>query len=195
MLKMKTPLLVIILFCSSIFICTTAVPGAERNIYTWTDERGNLHMTDEPPPSNATVKEVETYRDRTPEEIEALEQTQLERAEKRRVENLQEEVEQARREAAKAEKEAVAATERARKLTQEAQEYVRRFGNTPERRQQFKYKIQARKDEALAAQDAALEARAMADQAKQAVQDKMTAAEKAVNQPPPTEEAELRIDE
>ena len=200
MLKMKTPLVIIIfcsatVFCAATILCATPAFGAERNIYTWTDERGNLHMTDEPPPANAKIKEVETYKDKSPEEVEALEQTQLGQAEKRRVENLQTEVEQAQRDAVKAEQNATAATERAQKLTQDAQKYVRRFGNTPERRKKFKYKIQAKKDEALAAQDAALEARALADQAKLNVEEKLAAAEKAASQPAPPEEAELRIDE
>ena len=201
MLKMKTSLVIIMVFCTATvfcaatILCATTAFGAERNIYTWTDERGNLHMTDEPPPANAKVKEVETYQDKSPEEIEALERTQLEQEDKRRFEDLQAEVNQAQRDAAKAEQNAAAATEYAQKLTQEAQEYVRRFGNTPERRKKFKYKIQAKKDEALAAQDAALEARAMADQAKLNVEAKLTAAEKAASQPAPPEEPELRIDE
>ena len=72
---------------------------------------------------------------------------------------------------------------------------MRRFGNTPERRQQFKYKIQAKKEQALAAQDAALEARAMADQARQTAKEKAAAAEKAASPPAAPEELELRIDE
>lgn len=192
--KTKTYLVIIMVLCAATMLWTAMGFGAERNIYTWTDERGNLHVTDEPPPSEATIKEVETYRDQTPEEVESIEQRRQQREEQRRVEDLQTEVEQARRDAATAERNALAATEQAQELTREAQEYVRRFGNTPERRKQFKYKIQAKKDEAFAAQDAAIEARAWADQAKQNAQEKEVAAEKAANPPVPPEE-ELRIDE
>ena len=189
MIKMKTSLVIIMVFCAA------TVLGAERNIYTWTDERGNLHMTDEPPPPDAKIKEVETYRDKTPQEIESIENEQERKAERRRTEDLRDEAEKARRDAAAAEKKAIAATEQAQALTREAQEYVRRFGNTPERRKQFKYKIQEKKNEALAAQDAALEARAMADQAKQKAREIRAAAEKAASQPAPPEEEALRIDE
>ena len=76
MFKIKTvPAIIIIISAAAAFFAAT-VFGAERTIYTWTDERGNLHMTDEPPPSSAKIREVETYRDKTPEEIESLEQLQ-----------------------------------------------------------------------------------------------------------------------
>lgn len=179
----------------TLVFCAATVHSAERTIYTWTDERGNLHMTDEPPPSNARIKEVETYQDQTPEEVESVERDLQQRAQQRQVEDLRSEVEKARREAEAAEAAAAAASERARELTREAQDYVRRFGNTPERRQQFKYKIQAKKDMALEAQEAAIEARASADQAKIRVQQVRLAAEKAAGQQSAQDEIELTLDE
>jgi hypothetical protein len=189
MTHFKVCLAIILVFC------TTAVFGAERNIYTWTDERGNLHVTDEPPPSSAKVKDVETYRDQTPEEVKSVERTLQQREARRQAEELQSDVAEAQRRAAEAAEAAVSATERAQALTREAQEYVRRFGNTPERRKQFKYKIQAKKDVALAAQDAALEARALADQAKLEARQLQTVAEEAANQRTARTEDELRLDE
>jgi len=195
MLKIKSLPILAMVFCAALVLCAATVSGDERTIYTWTDERGNLHVTDEPPPPDAKLKEVETYREKTPEEIEYIEDMKEQREENRRIEDLQQEAEQARRDAADAQTKAIAATEQAETLTREAQEYVRRFGNTPERRKQFKYKIQAKKEQALAAQDAALEARALADQAKQTANEKITAAEKAASQPASPEELELQIDE
>lgn len=189
MANLKTYLVIILVFCAA------TVYGAERNIYTWTDERGNLHVTDEPPPSNATVKEVEKYQDQTAEEAESVERELQLRDEKRQVEDLQDKVAQAQRDAAGAEQNAEKATEHAREITREAQDYVRRFGNTPERRKQFKYKIQARKQMALAAQDAALEARALADQAKLDARKMQVAAEEAAKQQASQNESELRLDD
>ena len=178
-----------------LILCATTVYGAERNIYTWTDERGNLHVTDEPPPANATVKEVETYQDQSASEADAIERNLEQKQGERRLEDLQADVAQAKRNAALAEKKADEATARAQELTREAQDYVRRFGNTPERRKQFKYKIQARKEMALAAQDAALEARAVADQAKLSAQELEATAEEAAKQEAVEDEIELTLDE
>ena len=189
MANLNTYLVIILVFCA------TTVFGAERNIYTWTDERGNLHVTDEPPPDSATVKEVETYRDQSADEAESIEQELQQREERRREEGLQDEVAQAQRNAAEAEQNAEKAMERARELTREAQEYVRRFGNTSERRQQFKYKIQARKEMALAAQDAALEARALADQTKLDAQKLEAAAKEAARQQASRNESGLRLED
>jgi len=189
MAYLKTYLVIILVFCAA------TVFGAERKIYTWTDERGNLHVTDEPPPTSAKVKEVETYQDQSVDEAGAIERELQQRQEQRQVEDLQEEVAQAQRNAVEADQKAEQATERARELTREAQEYVRRFGNTPERRKQFKYKIQARKEMALAAQDAALEARALADQAKLDAEKLQAAAEEAGRQQASRNESELRLDD
>lgn len=176
-------------------LCAATAYGAERNIYTWTDERGNLHVTDEPPPASAKVKEVETYQDQSADEAESIKRELRQREDQRRLEGLQDEVDQAQRLAAEAEQKAKEATERAQELTREAQEYVRRFSNTPERRKQFKYKIQARKEMALTAQDAALEARADADQAKLDAQKLQEAAEEATARQAAQKEIELRLDD
>ena len=37
--------------------------------YTWTDENGNLHITETPPPKNAKTKDVMTYRPQTEAQI------------------------------------------------------------------------------------------------------------------------------
>lgn len=169
------------------------VHGADRTIYTWTDDRGNLHMTDEPPPTSAKVREVETYQERPPEEIEAIERTKERLEEQVALEEREAQAARAQQEAATAEKSAAAAIERAEELTRDAQEYARRFGNTPERRQQFKYKIQARKEMALAAQEAARAAVERADQAKSDARAAAAAVEKARNQPPPQRPEDLQI--
>jgi hypothetical protein len=39
-------------------------------VYTWTDEKGNLHITDSPPPADANIQEVVTVRKQTAAEVE-----------------------------------------------------------------------------------------------------------------------------
>ena len=45
--------------------------GAQK-LYTWTDEKGVLHITDNPPPKRARIKDVTKYREKTPQEIDAI---------------------------------------------------------------------------------------------------------------------------
>jgi hypothetical protein len=54
-------------------------------LYTWTDEKGNLHITETPPPKTARTKDVMSYKPRTAAQIQKIE------AEARR-EEIQDEV-------------------------------------------------------------------------------------------------------
>ena len=47
-------------------------PRSAQKLYTWTDENGILHITDHPPPQRAQIEEVVTYKERTPEEQQAI---------------------------------------------------------------------------------------------------------------------------
>ena len=42
--------------------------GADK-LYTWTDEHGNLHITEKPPPENATLKNVMNYQPEPEKEV------------------------------------------------------------------------------------------------------------------------------
>lgn len=42
-------------------------------LYTWTDEKGNLHITEHPPPKTASTKDVMTYQPRTEAQIQKIE--------------------------------------------------------------------------------------------------------------------------
>ena len=57
----------VMLFC----IFTASLLGAQK-LYTWTDENGVLNITDQPPPQKAQLEEVVTYKERTPEEQNAI---------------------------------------------------------------------------------------------------------------------------
>ncbi len=44
-----------------------------QQIYTWTDENGITHITDQAPPKKARVQDVIKYKEKTPQEQEAIE--------------------------------------------------------------------------------------------------------------------------
>jgi len=43
-------------------------------LYTWTDAKGNLHITEHPPPKAAKTKEVMTYKPQTQAQIQKIEE-------------------------------------------------------------------------------------------------------------------------
>jgi len=49
----------------------TADLSADK-LYTWTDEKGNLHITETPPPKNAKTKDVTTYQPQTEAQIQKI---------------------------------------------------------------------------------------------------------------------------
>ena len=42
-------------------------------VYTWTDENGNLHVTDTPPPAKSIVKDTLEYQEKSAAEIQEIE--------------------------------------------------------------------------------------------------------------------------
>jgi hypothetical protein len=54
------------------FLLVTAEISADK-LYTWTDEKGNLHITQQPPPANARHMDVMTYRPQTGAQIQKIE--------------------------------------------------------------------------------------------------------------------------
>ena len=49
----------------------TADLSADK-LYTWTDEKGNLHITEHPPLKNAKTKDVMTYQPQTEAQIQKI---------------------------------------------------------------------------------------------------------------------------
>ena len=49
----------------------TAELSADK-LYTWTDEKGNVHITENPPPKNAKTKDVMTYQPQTEAQIQKI---------------------------------------------------------------------------------------------------------------------------
>ena len=111
-------------------------------VYTWTDENGNLHVTDTPPPPNAKVKDTLEYEEKTAADIQNLQNAKDRRDAEQEQENKIRRVEETERRARQADKAARLAADQADQITQEVETYIRRLGSTKEKRKQFRKRIQ-----------------------------------------------------
>jgi len=145
---------------------------AQSKVYTWTDSRGKLYITDDPPPVDASVKDVVEESLVTPVETKQRQQQRLQRDDARSEEKRRSDLEATLRRAREADEQAQEAVQKADEQTQHALEYRKRFGNTPSRREQFKYKIRAEEEKAEAAR---AEAQRAIDRARMASDEARTA--------------------
>ena len=162
----------IILF--SLFAAT--ILGAQK-LYTWTDENGVLHITEQPPPKSAKVEDVVTYKERTPEELEAIER---EKDNIRREFERQEQLDRGQEAGLKAkqdEEQAKKAKEKAEKEYEYNKEYIKRLSSTKRKRRQFRKKIERLKKETEQSFDEAKSAAEKAEEARQTAAEKGSAGE------------------
>jgi len=145
----------ILLAALAIGLVANADAPAQNKVYTWTDPRGELHITDEPPPVDASVKDVVEESALTPGEARQRLQQRQQREEARLEDQRRSDVEGVLRRAREADERAQEAVRQADEQTQRALDVRKRFGNTPSRREQFKYKIRAEEEKAEAARDEA----------------------------------------
>lgn len=149
---MKSMILLAVL---AIGLVANADAPAQSKVYTWTDPRGKLHITDEPPPVDASLREVVEESALTPGEARQRLQQRQQREEARLEDQRRSDVEGVLRRAREADERAQEAVRQADEQTQRALDVRKRFGNTPSRREQFKYKIRAEEEKAEAARDEA----------------------------------------
>jgi len=166
----------ILLWTAVFMMLATHGTQAQNKVYTWTDSRGKLHITDDPPPVDASVKDVVEAPTVTPAEAKQHQQQRQQRDEARLDEKRRSDLEGVLRRAREADEQAQEAVQKADEQTQQAIEYRKRFGNTPSRREQFKYKIRAEEEKAEAAR---AEAQKAIDRARVASEE----ARMAFNQP------------
>jgi chromosome segregation ATPase len=158
------PLAIIIIFVLTIM-------AEAGQVYTWTDEHGNLHITDSPPPKNAKIEDVMEYRQTSGDEKLTEKQLQKEKALDELKEKQNQQIEEAKRKAQQADERAKNAVARAEQITRDNNTYIKRLGSTKEKRKQFKKRIQRLKQEAETAQEAANAAIEQARLAFEAVQE------------------------
>jgi len=124
-------------------------------VYTWTDKDGNMHITAEPPPQNARVKDVIKYQPRPDEAVTDAEQRPDSEAGAAPGAPESDEVRQARTRAEKARKEAEIASARAEEATKAAEKYIETHNRNEYMRRAHKYKMRKAADDAKAAQEQA----------------------------------------
>ena len=154
-------------------IMAVSAAHAQNKVFTWTDAKGKLHITDEPPPVDASLKDIVESPPVSPAEVRQNEQQRMRRGEQRLDEQRQSATEETLRRALDADQRAREAIQRADEQTQQALDYRKRFGNTPSRREQFKYKI---RDEEQKAETARADAQRAIDRAKAAAEEARIAA-------------------
>ena len=153
---------------------TASLLGAQR-LYTWTDENGVLHITDHPPPQRAQIEEVVTYKERTPEELNAIQRRKDKLRRELEQEKQQDDSRDAQLKAQEADEEAQKALEQAEKEYEKNKAYIDRLSNRSWKRKQFRKKINRLKKEteesfaeAKSAAERAEEAKKSAENAEQA---------------------------
>jgi len=155
-----------------IFFFATTGPLSADKVYTWTDKDGNLHITDQPPPKSAKVRNVIKYKPKSEKEILENQRQQrmwINAAErKRKLEDAQ----NAELEAQKAAEEAKIKRSKADAAVKEAKEYIDTHDRNQYMRRAHKYEMKKKASEAEAAVDqanaAAEKARKAAEKAKRA---------------------------
>jgi len=152
-----------------VFLSSGLIAG---QVYTWTDENGNLHVTDTPPPAKSKVKDTFEYQEKTAAEIQELNQRQGIRQDQKREESVRRQADAAAKRAAKAEQEAQAADQKAAEAYENAMRTYNIYGKTKDKRKKFKKPIRRAFDQADAAQARAAEA---AETARQAQEDARSA--------------------
>ncbi len=161
-----------------LFAILAALNLNAQKLYTWTDENGVLHLTDQPPLETNKVENMDVirYEEKSPQVIEAIERR---KEILRRKLDKEEQIEKALR----AEIQAIEAKKRAQETEQQAQEkyeynqeYIRKLTSSKNKRKQFKQRVLRLKKEAEAS---LAEAKAAVEQADEAAQKAQIAAEEA----------------
>jgi len=132
---------------------TTPCALAQSKVYTWTDASGNVHITDTEPPAQGKVTDV-LESPAGGSAPSAAARTGRDALQERKSVVAQEAALRAR----EAEQEAQEAVRRADEQSRYAVEYRKRYSNTPERRENYKYKIRAEDEKAEAMRLEALKA-------------------------------------
>ena len=162
-------------------LLTTLSINAQK-LYTWTDENGVLHIADQPPPETDRVEDVDVvkYHEKTPQELEAI---QNEKESLRRKFEKEEQIEKARQAGIEAREAEERARDTARQALEEYEynnEYIRRITSTRNKRKQFRKRVDRIKAETEASQ---AEAKAAAEMAEEAARKARLTAEEAQKEP------------
>ena len=124
-------------------------------VYTWTDKKGNLHISEEPPPGNAKVKDVIDYKPKADKEAEASGTPPEEGHDGPLIKRRQQEARSAREQAKEAAREAQAAQTKANQAVKKANEYINTHNRNQYMRRVHKYEMRKVAEDAKKAQEQA----------------------------------------
>ena len=142
-------------------------------VYTWTDENGNLHVTDTPPPPKSRVKDTLEYQEKSHAEILEQKQRQSIRKEQDQTEAIRVRAAEAAKRAEEADQVAQEAGQQAAAAYENAMRTYNIYGKTKDKRKKYKKRLRRAFDQADAAQARASEA---AEKARQAQEEARAAA-------------------
>jgi hypothetical protein len=145
-------------FLTGIGIILSFVMTAELaadTVYTWTDENGKLHITQDPPPKKAKLKDKMDYQPPPPKADPESERRPETGAEAELGKQKSDEVLKARTEAEKAKKAAEIAKDKAEEATRMAREYSESYNPSPIMQQTYDYQMEKAIEAAKAADERA----------------------------------------
>jgi len=140
---------------SLLLLCGVNPEVFADQVYTWTDKDGNMHITAEPPPRNAKIKDVIEYQPRVDETISGTEQQQDSENPVAPREQESDEVLRAKARAKKARQEAETAKAKAEEATKAAEKYIETHSQNEYMRRAHQYQMRKAADDAKAAQEQA----------------------------------------
>lgn len=128
---------------------------AADTVYTWTDEKGNLHITQEPPPNKAKIKETMDYQPQPAQaDLESDDRKEIGAEAELKKQEL-DEIQKARAEAEKAQKEADRARGIAEETTRMAREYSESKNRNKVMLQTYEFQMEKAIEDAKAAEERA----------------------------------------
>lgn len=160
------------------FFLAVTGPLSADEVYTWTDKDGDLHITDEPPPQDATVRNVIKYKPQPEKEIQEIQRQQQMRENAVDRKRKLEEAQNLDLEAQKAAEEAKTARDKADAAVKDAKEYIDTHDRNQYMRRAYKYEMKKKAGEANTAVD---RANAAAEKARKAEEKAQRAEEKLNN--------------
>jgi hypothetical protein len=163
-----------------IFFLATTAPLSADKVYTWTDKDGNVHITDQPPPQGANVRDVTTYKPQSEKEV--LKNQRQQKMRENAVDRKRKlgEAQNAELKAQKAAEEAKITRGKADAAGKDANQYIDTHDRNQYMRRAHKYDMKKKAAEAEAAVD---QANAAAEKARKA-EEKAKRAEEELNDIP-----------
>jgi len=138
---------------AGLFAASAGPRAAE--VYTWTDENGNLHITQDPPPKKAKLKDTMTYQPQSAVKDLETERRQKAGDEAAAEKQKSDELLKARAKAEQARREAEIAAGKAEEAARMAKEYIETHNRNQYMRRAYQYQMEKAAEDAKAAQERA----------------------------------------